>query len=203
MLTVGTDIIALCKDHSYEETWLVEGNASTILYTGKLADYTAGISIDLAISTMYVPDVCAAPVDQLPADTVEMRDAQVNITTSTKTTLTGLLKGDGANIAVAVPDVDYLSATSLAYMPAGISNKSADYNITNSDVTINCTSAMVATLPTAIGIAGKTFIIKNSSQGIVTVNTTSSQTIDGSTSIFLNSKTSLTTQSDGANWIII
>lgn len=59
------------------------------------------------------------------------------------------------------------------------------------------------TLPTAIGTTN-TYTIKNVGTNTVTVNTTSSQTIDGSLSASMPVQyTSLTVVSDGSNWNII
>jgi hypothetical protein len=59
------------------------------------------------------------------------------------------------------------------------------------------------TLPTAVGNTNR-YTLKNTGINTVTINTTSSQTIDGSTSINLVVKyTSLDIVSDGTNWNII
>jgi hypothetical protein len=59
------------------------------------------------------------------------------------------------------------------------------------------------TLPTAVGNLN-TYTIKNVGNNTVTIATTSSQTIDGSTTALLKVKyTSLTLVSDNANWNII
>lgn len=86
-----------------------------------------------------------------------------------------------------------------------ITPQSSKYAVKTSDYLINATSGtFTVTLPTAVGCDGKHYIIKNSGSGNITVATTSSQTIDGSTTY------SLATQykyvhvvSDGTNWIII
>jgi hypothetical protein len=84
--------------------------------------------------------------------------------------------------------------------------KTALYTIASAtDYCINCTSGTYSiTLPTAVSIAGQEFIVKNSGTGVITIATTSSQTIDGqaSGSITLNQYDSLSVMSDGANWII-
>lgn len=60
------------------------------------------------------------------------------------------------------------------------------YNISYDDYLINCTSgSFTVILPTAVGVQGKHYVIKNSSTGVITVNTTNSQKIDGLTSISL------------------
>jgi hypothetical protein len=59
------------------------------------------------------------------------------------------------------------------------------------------------TLPTAVGFSGKNYVLKNRGTGVVTVGTTSSQTIDGSSSKILNNNDSIEIVSDGSNWIIV
>lgn len=61
------------------------------------------------------------------------------------------------------------------------------------------------TLPTAVGNPGLAYTIKKINQGNdLTINTTSSQTIDGSTSIVLKVQyTSLDIISNGTNWFIL
>lgn len=58
------------------------------------------------------------------------------------------------------------------------------------------------TLPTAIGIQGRVYVIKsNMNSGVLlTVNTTSNQTIDGSTSLTLSRYSALHVISNGSNW---
>ena len=59
------------------------------------------------------------------------------------------------------------------------------------------------TLPTAIGNMNQ-YVVKNVGVGVVTVVTTSSQTIDGSTTAVISvQNTALTLVSNGSNWLII
>lgn len=84
--------------------------------------------------------------------------------------------------------------------------KTADYPLTLTDYTVDFTANnCIATLPTAVGIAGKIYQINNSGNGLVTVATTSSQTINGAVSgaIKLSQYDQLTVQSTGSNWILI
>lgn len=82
--------------------------------------------------------------------------------------------------------------------------KTSTYPITTTDYTIDCTSGtFTVTLPTAIGSDGKIYNIKNSGTGVITVATTSSQTIDGALTRTLAQYDNLQIQSTGANWIII
>jgi hypothetical protein len=90
-----------------------------------------------------------------------------------------------------------------------ISTKTTAYTATASDNTLlgNATSAAFSiTLPTAVGITGKTYTVKkiDSSANAVTVATTSSQTIDGTTTKPLARQyDAIAVQSDGSNWMII
>lgn len=82
--------------------------------------------------------------------------------------------------------------------------KTGNFTVTiaNDVVTFNGTT-LTATLLTAVGIQGKTFTIKNLNASPLTIATTSSQTIDGTTPVALTTGQSRTYLSDGANWIIV
>lgn len=88
-------------------------------------------------------------------------------------------------------------------------NKTATYTATTTDHTItgDATSAgFTITLPTAVGCAGREYIVKkvDSSGNAVTVATTSSQTIDASTTYSLGAQYKyVTVVSNGSNWLII
>jgi len=105
--------------------------------------------------------------------------------------------GEGSELIVLRGDVDRDSVVS----------KSADYTITSVDGTIKVDASggpITITLPTSVGLTGKSYNIKamDISGGNVTIATTSSQTIDGTTSATLTAQyENLTVQSDGANWI--
>lgn len=74
-----------------------------------------------------------------------------------------------------------------------------------SDELIDCTSGTFAvTLPTAVGFTGQ-YKVKNSGTGVITINTTSSQTVDGyGSGIFLiNPGEWFVFRSNGSNWIIV
>lgn len=80
---------------------------------------------------------------------------------------------------------------------------STNYTANDSNHVINCSGTITITLPTAFGISGRTYVIKNSGSGVVTVDGNGSETIDGALTQTLNQYDSLTVVSDGANWIII
>ena len=83
--------------------------------------------------------------------------------------------------------------------------KTSTYSVLTSDFMVDCTSGtFTVTLPTAVGITGKRFLIKNSGAGTITIATTSSQTIDGTTTKTLNVQYSnYQVISDGANYKVI
>jgi hypothetical protein len=87
--------------------------------------------------------------------------------------------------------------------------KSAAYTLAATDKTVtgDATSAAFSfTLPSAVGVTGQEYTLKkiDASANAVTVATTSSQTIDGSTTYALSARWKfVTVQSDGANWLII
>lgn len=85
--------------------------------------------------------------------------------------------------------------------------KTANYTATISDYTIECTAnTFQVTLPTAVGIAGREYVIVNSGAGTITIGTTSSQTFVNVTA----TPTTLTMAtigtrvviSNGANWML-
>ena len=82
-------------------------------------------------------------------------------------------------------------------------SKSASYTAAVTDYVINVTAATTITLPTAAGITGKLYTVKNTSLGTVTVQGTGGQTIDGAVSVALTSQSTLRVMSDGTNWIIV
>lgn len=100
------------------------------------------------------------------------------------------------------------SPTSTAHINGSVGAtyvaKTGTYTITASDFTIDCTSGtFTVTLPTAVGIKDRVYVIKNSGAGLITLATTSSQTIDGLTTQPIAAGAVMWVQSNNANWIII
>lgn len=84
-------------------------------------------------------------------------------------------------------------------------NATANTSITATDRILNCTSGtFTVTLPDAATVSWKTFTIKNSGSGVITINTTSAQTIDADVSgaITLVQWESLDVTSNGSNWVV-
>lgn len=91
------------------------------------------------------------------------------------------------------------------YTVSGI--KTTTYAILTTDGIVlvsGASAAFTVTLPTAVGVAGKQYTIKRTDQtlaNIVTIGTTSSQTIDGITTRTLSTQSEqFTVVSDNANW---
>lgn len=104
--------------------------------------------------------------------------------------------------------------TGPAWVPSGggaasttlpFTNRTSAYVIDNTDCVINCTAnTFTVTLPTAVGLTGQYFIIKNSGTGSITVDADGSETIDGlSNKLLAIQNESITVISNGANWIIV
>jgi len=82
--------------------------------------------------------------------------------------------------------------------------KTATYTVTDTDYTIDCTAnTFTVTLPTAVGITGRIYNIKNTGAGTITVDGDGSETIDGQTTQTVAQWENLQIQSNGANWIIL
>lgn len=84
-------------------------------------------------------------------------------------------------------------------------SKTGAYTIDNTDCMVDCTAGtFTVTLPTAVGLEGKYFIVKNSGIGIITIDAYGSETIDGVLNKILAVQyESLTMISDGTNWKVI
>ena len=156
------------------------------------------------------------------------------VTTLTVTSLTGYMYANNTNPVTASTTIPNTAITGLGTMSTQNSNsvaitggsisnvtfsnvsintsivtKSANYTAAAADETIlanSSTGVVTITLPTAVGVAGKVYTVKkiDSSANAVTVATTSSQTIDGTTTYSLaNQYGGVNVQSDGSNWYII
>jgi hypothetical protein len=81
----------------------------------------------------------------------------------------------------------------------------ATANAANFDIYLcNPSGAITVTLPTAAGITGQEFTIKNLTANAVTVATTSSQTIDGATTYALAAQWKyVRVVSNGSNWLVV
>lgn len=82
--------------------------------------------------------------------------------------------------------------------------KTANYTLLSTDYQVNCTAnSFTISLPTAVGITGKTYSIKNSGIGNITIDGNLTETIDGELTQILVQYDNLKLMSTGASWIII
>lgn len=80
--------------------------------------------------------------------------------------------------------------------------KTANYTIAATDYLIDCTAnSFTVTFPTAAGITGRIYVIRNSGVGTITLATTSSQTINGAAPGTQATTVALRYMSTGAAWI--
>ena len=87
-----------------------------------------------------------------------------------------------------------------------LTNQTSAYIVdVTTDCVVNCTAnTFTVTLPTAVGIEGQYFVIKNSGTGVITIDGDGSETIDGSLSFYLSTQyESIMVISNGANWAVI
>jgi hypothetical protein len=93
---------------------------------------------------------------------------------------------------------------------ATVSTTSVDYTVLPNDQIIFASASVLGnitlTLPTAVGVTGKQYIIKkvDPSRNLVIVDGSGTETIDGSATQSLNVQyEALTIVSDGSNWMIV
>ena len=107
----------------------------------------------------------------------------------------------GTTVSVSVRNIASSFSTTVT--------KTANYTlVSTTDFAVICTNAaFTITLPTAVGIQGRQFVIKNgntlASGYAITLATNSSQTIDSAVPGTILPLNSITVISDNANWWII
>ena len=95
--------------------------------------------------------------------------------------------------------LDVLGSVAFAY-----EEKTTDYSLGTYDHQVNVTANTVTiTLPSAGGIAGRMYSIKNTGTGAVTVDGTGAETIDGALTQTVDQWENIKIMSTGAAWIII
>ena len=115
--------------------------------------------------------------------------------------LTGYNATTGALSAAQPAFTDISGSISYSQLPLyPYASKTANYTLTTSDYQIECTAnSFTLTLPSAVGISGQVFSMKNSGTGTITV----SGLIDGATFQTLAQWDNLQVMSNGATYIII
>lgn len=92
-----------------------------------------------------------------------------------------------------------------AFLP--VKSSSAAYTITGLDriVVLTGSTGRTFTLPSAVGIAGRVYWVKNGASADVdlTLDGAGSETIDGAATFVLDQHESVAVVSDGANWLTL
>ena len=79
--------------------------------------------------------------------------------------------------------------------------KSAAYTLTDSDTIIECTAnSFTITIPTAVGISGRTYTIDNSGTGDITLAFNGAEHLNGVTSPVIYTDEVFIIYSNGTNW---
>tara|TARA_R110000772_G_scaffold20946_4_gene57996 strand:+ start:23434 stop:23955 length:522 start_codon:yes stop_codon:yes gene_type:complete len=128
----------------------------------------------------------------------------------TDLTLTNLQSGNDTDLAIGalfqIDSIVHIAPWNSAPTPPNkpYLAKTANYTFVAADYLVECTAnTFTITLPTAVGITGKEYVIKNSGTGIITADADGTETIDDSLTWDLSQYDALKIMSNGANWIIV
>lgn len=121
-----------------------------------------------------------------------------NLLSSTKVFISAI---GNVGIGTAAPTSTFHNAGSLTTAYRAITG-ARTLDIT--DYFVDCTAnTFSVTLPTAASITGRTYVIKNSGTGVITVICTGAETIDGNAIRTISSQyVSITVVSNGTNWLV-
>ncbi len=154
-------------------------------------------------SFTVIPDVNGNPLMVSAGGTVPSVTAGTGTPSGAPTYGTGTLYVDITNYQLYIYEGAIWNLISDNSVVISISSPTTALNGTNAQYVYLVSGTTTLTLPTAISNMNN-YTVKNVGVGTITITTTSSQTIDGSTTISLPVRyTSLTLVSDTANWNII
>lgn len=138
-------------------------------------------------------------------DVPAVGESHVTLTVQTQLA-NGLVSPAETSPSVAINGAGIGSQSSSSPLILGYRETGVATTLRANDYILNCTSGTFAvTLPTAVGIAGQNYVIKNSGTGVVTINTTGGQMIDANASgaISLNQWDRIFVVSTGSEWRIL
>ena len=180
-------------------------------YTGATADLDLGAH-NLQIDSSYM--IILDGAEQSSLIYMNMSDMKFNVPATGlyafQTGITPYGRLDFTGLTTSDKTFTFPDASgTLALREVPIANKTGAYTVVAGDYIITgdaTTGAFTITLPTAVGIAGREYIIKkvDSSANAITVDANASETIDGAlTQVISDQYTSITIVSNGSNWYII
>ena len=110
-----------------------------------------------------------------------------------------------ASVAAVVDNSDTsVNTRLLGYQQITLGAKTTNYTVATTDYVVTGNGTLTLTLPSAVGITGRQFVLRNIATTTVTVGRTSAQTIDGvAADVLIAGKGSLQVVSDGANWVVL
>lgn len=130
---------------------------------------------------------------------ISQADGDALYVLKTGDTMTGPLSIDNGALVAGASGVVLTTSLTLPYVAIA-----ATYTASAADHTIDATSGTFdVDLPTAVGITGRIYVIKNSGVGTITIDPAGAELIDSLATATLVSGASITTQSTGTGWIII
>lgn len=115
-----------------------------------------------------------------------------------------------SDVTVTAGDIGLGTSDSPSFAGLNITGSQSEAAIlTAVDITLNathriifCSGTLIVNLPTSVGIMGRAYNLINTSTGIITIQPTLAQTINGESNLTLESQyDSVVIMSDGTNWI--
>jgi hypothetical protein len=194
----GYTTVVLLSNATAAGTWdRHDQTPSNVTWSTNTLDYSGSITSATWNGATVTVNRGGTGLATIPANAVVTGNATGSLTT--------IAPGNSGNVLTSNGTV----WSSQAPATSSIVAKTAAYTATTSDSTILASAASAAfsiTLPTSVGATGKFYTIKktDSSANVVTIATTSSQTIDGAATKALSYQyDAYTVQSDGSNWSIV
>ena len=144
MRSVAKDLLAEFNDQSFSD-WKVGATNTVTLLREELDDLTAGVSVDISISTIWIPDTCAVPTD--PVDIPNIDD--MKYVYDEKYTATG---SEGSTLtipAIKGKKIMLLTRESAVLYKVNINPDPVEYTWDGTDIVLG----------TPISMAGERFLI--------------------------------------------
>jgi hypothetical protein len=194
LANVKTEVVTTAAVNSAAATTVGTITSGTWQGTAINATY-----IDSAIARLASPTFTGIPLSTTAA--VDTNTTQ--IATTAYVVGQGYLKSSTASSTYApLASPTFTGTTTTTGVKVAYSGKTANYTLTSTDYVVDATAnSFTFTLPAPT--EGRKYVLKNSGTGTITVDTTSSQTIDGELTFNLGQHESITVVSDGTNWVII